>query len=183
DVYLAELVARRLEHVLEQVVGQRTRRYDALLGEGDGGRLDGPDPDRQVPLTLHLAQQHDRVVRRHLDPYTQDVDLAHGVHTTPGRTGSYAGRPGGQVARRPALTRVACRRTDRAAISFTVSSARACAAVSRPRLWGAITCSTRPTSRSADVLNARRWRGSKPNSASSRAVVEITRASVSKWPV
>src|SRR5207342_2679254 len=109
-------------------------------------------PDREVSLALHLAQQHDRVVRRHLDPYTQDVDLAHGFHTTPARTRSCAGRPGGQVARRPALTRVACRRTERAAISFTVSSARAWAAVSRPRLWGATTCATSPTSRSADVL-------------------------------
>ena len=39
-----------LEHVLEQVVGQRPRRHDALLGERDRGGLDRADPDRQVAL-------------------------------------------------------------------------------------------------------------------------------------
>ncbi len=89
----------------------------------------------------------------------------------------------GQRRRSPALTRVACRRTDRAAIWLMASSARAPAAASRPRASGATTCSTRPTSRSAAARKARRWRGSRPKSASSRAVWAMTRASVSKWPV
>src|SRR4028119_510389 len=41
----------------QQVVRQRTGRTDALLLERDGRRLDGPDPDRQVPLPLRLLEQ------------------------------------------------------------------------------------------------------------------------------
>ena len=162
-----ELVAGGLEHVLHQVVGQRPRRDDALLGEGDRGGLDRADPDRQVALPRHLAQQHDRLVRGHLDPDSHDIDFAHAFTLL--RAGEHA--PNGRRSasdRRPALTRVACSRTESAAISLTASSARALAAASRPRLCGATTCSTRPTSRSAAVLNARRCRGSKPKSASSR---------------
>ena len=36
--------------VPEQVVGQRARRHDALLGERDGGGLAGADPDGQVAV-------------------------------------------------------------------------------------------------------------------------------------
>ena len=63
---------------------------------------------------------------------------------------------GKRFRRSPDFTSVACSRTERAAISLTVSSARAAAAASRPRFCGATTCSTRPTSRSAEVLKARR---------------------------
>ena len=77
-----------VEHVLEQVVRQRARRHDALLGEGDRGRLDGADPDRQVALTRRLAQQHDRLVGGHLDPDSDDIDLAHAVQPTPRQRGS-----------------------------------------------------------------------------------------------
>ena len=46
---------------------------DALLLEGDRGGLDGADPDRQVADAVLLAQQHDRLVGRQLDPHPDDV--------------------------------------------------------------------------------------------------------------
>ena len=130
DPHLVEPLAGGLEHVLHQVVGQRPRRDDALLGEGDRGGLDRPDPDRQVALPRHLAQQHDRLVGGHLDPDSDDVDFAHAptLLRCPDR------RPGaGQPRSSPAFTSVACRRTDSAAISRRGSSARPRAAASRPR--------------------------------------------------
>ena len=50
-------VAGGVEHVLHQIVGQRTGRYDALLRERDSGRLHGAD--QGVPR----AQQGFDVVR------------------------------------------------------------------------------------------------------------------------
>ena len=108
-------------------------RHDALLGERDRGGLDRADPDRQVAVAVHLAQQHDRLVGGHLDPDTHDVELAHTV-TLPRARGSArrASPPGrarvrtpGRRGRSPALTRAACSRTDSAASSRAVSSARA----------------------------------------------------------
>ena len=79
----------------------------------------------------HLPQQHDRLVGGHLDPDSDDVDFAHAV-TLLRATGPAVARTA-QRRRRPALTRVACSRTESAAISLTASSARPWAAASRPR--------------------------------------------------
>ena len=130
DLDLGQLVAGRGQQVLHQVVGQRARRDDALLGEGDRGRLDGADPDRQVALPRRLAQQHERLVRRHLHPDSDDIDLAHAVSLLSGAVGP---RPqaAGQRRRRPVLTSAACSRTDSAASSAAVSAARAAALSSR----------------------------------------------------
>ena len=114
-----------LEQVLDQVVGQRPRRHDALLGEGDRGGLDGADPDRQVAVPRHLAQQHDGLVGGHLHPDTDHVDFAHTAHPTPGRKRAVRSGPWRSGPRRPALTSVACSRTDSAAICVIASSARA----------------------------------------------------------
>jgi hypothetical protein len=91
--------AERLEHVAQQVVRERAGGYDALLGEGDRGGLHRTDPDRQVPLPLDLAQQHDRLVRRHLDADTHDVHLVHA--TTLGPVGVHRATVSG-AALRPA---------------------------------------------------------------------------------
>ena len=72
-----------LDDVLDQVVGQRARRHDTLLGVGDGGRLRRPDPDRQVALAVPLAQQDDRLVGGHLDADAQDIDLSHSSTVPP----------------------------------------------------------------------------------------------------
>ena len=64
-------------------------------------------------------------------------------------------------ARRPALTSVACSRTDSAATSRIASSARPPPPL-RCRRSGATTCSNSPASRSAAFRKARRCRGSIP---------------------
>ncbi len=106
DADLGDAVAERLDDVLEQVVGQRPRRLDALLRVGDGGRLGGTDPDGQVALTVPLAQQHDRLVRGHFDPHPEDVDGLHLVHVTSPGSGSSARV---QRCRTPVRTRAVCR--------------------------------------------------------------------------
>ena len=59
----------------------------ALLLEGDGGRLDGSDPDREVPLPLRLLEQQDRLVAGQLDPDPDDSKLLHSAapHLRAGR--------------------------------------------------------------------------------------------------
>src|SRR2546430_796148 len=47
-----------LHDVLEEVVGHRPLRDDALEGEGDGGGLDGADPDREEAATIALQSAH-----------------------------------------------------------------------------------------------------------------------------
>ncbi|GAB3070945.1 hypothetical protein GCM10027053_39740 [Intrasporangium mesophilum] len=73
---------------------QRARGHDPLLGIGDRSRLSGADPDREIATTVALAQQHDRLVGRHLDPDAKDIDLSH-VSTVPrvlGRRDALNGR-------------------------------------------------------------------------------------------
>jgi hypothetical protein len=77
DVHRRQLHPHLLEHVHEQVVGQRARRLDPLQREGDRGRLDRADPDRQVARALALLQQHDRLVRRQLHPDADELHLDH----------------------------------------------------------------------------------------------------------
>jgi hypothetical protein len=140
DPDLPQLVPKRGDHVLEQIMSERPRRNLATLGIGDRGGLDGTDPDRQIALTAHLAQQHDRLIRRQLHPDTDDVELVHASHSTP-RPGTNAGSllcltenlartaarqlrwAEGTAVVRPDLTSAACRRTDSAASSSAISSA------------------------------------------------------------
>ena len=77
DADLGELLAGRDENVAEQVMGQRPRRDDALLGVGDRACLCRPYPDGQEAFAVDLPEQDDRLVRRHLNPDTNDVELAH----------------------------------------------------------------------------------------------------------
>ena len=56
----------------KQVVGHGPRGLDALEGEGDGRGLDRADPDGQVALSVDLLQEHDRLVRRKLDPHADE---------------------------------------------------------------------------------------------------------------
>ena len=66
------------------------------------------------------------------------------------------------TSRRPIWTSAACSRTDSAASSRTVSSARALASLPRWRDIGPTTWANSPTSRSAAVRNARRCRALEP---------------------
>ncbi len=77
DLNLDEPVAKSPDDICEQVMGQGSRRLNALLGIGNGGGLDCTDPDRQVSLTTAFAKQHDWLVRRHLYP---DSDHVNGFH-------------------------------------------------------------------------------------------------------
>jgi hypothetical protein len=63
----------RRQDVAEQVMGERPGRLDALLLVGDRGGLDGPDPDGQIAVALHLAQEHDRLVAGQLDPHSDNA--------------------------------------------------------------------------------------------------------------
>jgi hypothetical protein len=79
DVDGLEGGAQSADDVLEQVVGHRPRRADALLLERDRGGLDRADPDRQVPLALALLEQQDRLVAGQLDANPDDSKFQHGV--------------------------------------------------------------------------------------------------------
>ena len=93
------------------------------------------DPDRQVALARDFSKQHDGLIGGHLDSNADHVNFSH-QFSLPAAT---------QRLPRPTLTRVACRRTESAAISETASSARASAEASRLLRIGVTTCSTRPT--------------------------------------
>ncbi len=77
DVHGLELHTQIAEHVDEQVVRQRAGGLDALEREGDGRRLDRPDPDGQVPGSRLLLEEHDRLVGGQLDPDPDQFDLDH----------------------------------------------------------------------------------------------------------
>src|ERR671930_419819 len=64
-----------LEDVLQQIVGHRARRHDALERERDRGGLRLADPDREVPLPLGLPQEHDGLARGELDPDAREAHL------------------------------------------------------------------------------------------------------------
>src|SRR3954452_1915066 len=84
DPDLRELVADRLEQVAHQVVGQWPRWDQPVLRVGNRRGLTGTDPDRQIPVTLDLPQQHDRVVGGHFHADTNDVELLHDASLRPG---------------------------------------------------------------------------------------------------
>src|ERR1700683_2578521 len=61
----------------DQVVRQRARRLDSLLLEGNRSGLGLADPDRQVTVTVGLAQQQHRLVLRLLDANADDANFTH----------------------------------------------------------------------------------------------------------
>jgi hypothetical protein len=56
---------------------QWPRGLDALLLEGDCGGLRLADPDRQIPITVGLAQQQHRLVLRLLDANADHANFTH----------------------------------------------------------------------------------------------------------
>src|SRR5215475_13579132 len=77
DVDRVQLHPECLEHVAEQVVGQRPGGHHPLLRERDRGGFHRADPDWQVPLPLYLLEQDDGLVRGHLHPDADDLHLPH----------------------------------------------------------------------------------------------------------
>ena len=131
DLHLLQLTSESGDDVGEQVVRQGSRRLDTLLGVGDGGGLDRADPDGQVALTVALAQQHDGLVRRHLDPDADHVDWLHDVSLLRIREVRFSDADPGPAAPSPA--RRAAGRVS-AASARVVSSARPWASAPRPRI-------------------------------------------------
>jgi hypothetical protein len=70
DLDPLELHRQIVEHRLEEVVRERSRRRQPLEGVHDGRGLRRADEDRQEPGALFLAQQHDRLIRRNLDAHS-----------------------------------------------------------------------------------------------------------------
>src|SRR5438105_2578823 len=66
-----------LHDVLEELVGHRPLGDDALESEGDGGGLDGADPDREEAAPIALLQQHDGLIGGQLDPDSDERNLDH----------------------------------------------------------------------------------------------------------
>src|SRR4051812_36998388 len=136
----------------EQVVGHRPGRLHALERVDDRGRLGGADEDREVALTAFvLPEEHDRLIRRHLDAHS---DERHPDHGSTSSTRPYTGSPGAPPVgtRRPGPHSRRCpavasrRKTDRSARpsrARSTRSARACARASGflRRSLGAITWS------------------------------------------
>src|SRR6202050_1892633 len=77
DVDLPQLDLQRGQDVPHQVMSERTSRNHALLSERDGRCLHRSDPDREVTLAAGLFQQHDGLVRWHLDADADDLHLLH----------------------------------------------------------------------------------------------------------
>lgn len=56
NAHLFERMPQRSNEIPDQIMGQRTWRLDALLLQRDSGSLRLADPDRQVSITVGLAQ-------------------------------------------------------------------------------------------------------------------------------
>src|SRR5580700_5770331 len=190
DVHRGELYPQRLQHIAEEVVGERPGGDHALLGERDGGSLHWPDPDRQVPVPLGLLEQDDGLVRGHLDPDADDLHLPHGGSVLASRQAlsrpelaegtplSKYTRPGSRHACAlwsaaatsrfaPGETGVismsaACTVSTSTAMSRAEEAARSLAPGLRCRRMGATTCSISAVSRSADARSTRRCRAWTP---------------------
>ena len=178
DVDRLEGGAEGCHHLAQQVVRHRPGRPHPLLLERDRGRLDGADPDGQVPLPLRLLEQQDRLVAGQLDPDTDDSKLLHGAapSAAPGGCGrsDWSGGGGrwgrvgsvrwpdprqtaGSTVRRSHGRRSSRRRASSSAVwscadsvasSRSFSVARVRASSERARSTGATSCSTSPASRS-----------------------------------
>src|ERR1700757_173396 len=70
-------MTKRGNEIPNQIMGERTRRLDSLLLEGDRGGCGLADPDRQVAIAVGLAQQEHRLVLRLLDANADDANFTH----------------------------------------------------------------------------------------------------------
>src|SRR5213592_1757447 len=75
DEHLPQVRAESQDHLLEQVVGERTRELHAGELHRDRAGLGGPDPDRQHTLAFLLLQDDDRGVGRAVEPQVCDANL------------------------------------------------------------------------------------------------------------
>src|SRR5450755_4178897 len=64
-----------LQDRAEQVMAERPLGRDPLQSHGNGVRLPGADPDREIALALHLLEDDDVVARGHMDPDALDHDF------------------------------------------------------------------------------------------------------------
>jgi hypothetical protein len=70
-------MTKRSNEIPDQVVGQRSSRLDTLLLEGDRRSLGLADPDRQIPVTVGLAQQQHWLVLGLLHANADHTNLTH----------------------------------------------------------------------------------------------------------
>src|ERR1700757_332935 len=70
-------MTKRGNEIPDQVMRQRARRLEPLLFQGDRRSLGLADPDRQVPVTVGLAQQQHRLVLGLLDANADDANFTH----------------------------------------------------------------------------------------------------------
>ena len=108
---------------------QRPGRLDALLLQRDRGGLHRADPDRQVAVTVGLAQQEDRLVRGQFDSDAHHAHLAHAVPPPDGPPSRRPAPPGRSVTASDAVD--ATRATPRARASGR--AAQACRRSVEPR--------------------------------------------------
>src|ERR1700761_923706 len=68
---------KRCNEIPNQIMGQRAGRLDALLFERDGGCFGLSNPNRQVAVTVGLAQQEHRLVLRLLHANADNTYFTH----------------------------------------------------------------------------------------------------------
>src|SRR5580693_3484831 len=134
-------MAKRGNEIPDQVVRQRARRLDSLLLKRDRRGLGLADPDRQVPVTVGLAEQQHRLVLRLLDANADDANFTH-LCLPSARTAvsvsDLARRRGGRPSRRTqavdrSLVLYRCRTSRTADLINDVCNVIASAATSRAR--------------------------------------------------
>src|SRR3984885_12221948 len=194
---------KRGNEIPDQVVRQRARRLDSLLLEGNRSGLGLADPDRQVTVTVGLAQQQHRLGLRLLDANADDANFTHlclpsapAAVSDPDLPRRRSGTPSRRrqlsieslvlqrcrTSRTADLTNDVCKVMVSAATSRARSSARSRAPALPALTSGPAIFAIKSDCRSAADRNARRWRGSTPYSASARAHCKITTACSSKNP-
>src|SRR6185312_4037774 len=77
DAHLFERMAQSSNQIPDEVMGERSGRLDTLLLLRDRGGLGLADPDRQVAVTIGLAQQQHRLILGLLHTYTDYPYLTH----------------------------------------------------------------------------------------------------------
>ena len=158
--------------VREQVVGQRPRRHDALLREGDGGGLGGTDPDRQVALAVASRSSTigwlDGISTRTPTTSTSRTPPPYPARRAPsvGRRRSAPGAQTGLDQRRVQPHATAPRARGSASSARRRGARRRCRAQRRDDLLDQADLAV-----GGGAGRRRRWRGSMPYAASSPAVV------------
>jgi hypothetical protein len=64
-----------IQEIVNQIMGKRVLRFEALLGECDRGCLNSSNPDGQATSSLNLFQEHDGLIGRHLDTNADYLNL------------------------------------------------------------------------------------------------------------